>query len=137
MTAFVDPNDEINIYNSNFTLLPIRIFSNKLSLQTFTSNIETELLFENCIFYKLNNLTAFNFETLGNSWYPNITFDSSLFVDTKINVIENGTISDPAFYSSIILKQCTFEQVSGTAVNHKFIIAPIIPRGCNIGGSDG
>eukprot|EP01084_Bolivina_argentea_P281304 481275_1 len=126
-TGFMDPNDEIYVYNSQFTLLPIRIFSNELSSNsTNFTNENTILLFDNCLFSDLNNRTAFNFETLGNSWYPNITFDSCSFSNTKLNVIETATEHNASFHSSIILKQCTFSDVVGTAVFHKFIVTPII-----------
>ena len=67
--------------------------------------------FENCLFDDLNNRTPFNFETLGNSWYPNITFNSCLFSNTKLNIIETAKEYNPSFYSSIILKQYTFTHV--------------------------
>eukprot|EP01083_Nonionella_stella_P176398 617050_1 len=127
ITSFMNPNDEIYVSQSVFTLLPIRIFSNDLSPNaTLNQNKNTVLLFEECTFSELNNQTAFTFETLGRYWYPNITFDSCLFSDTKLNIIETEVIHQSLFYSSIILKQCSFEDVSGTAVFHSFIVAPII-----------
>eukprot|EP01083_Nonionella_stella_P154766 499123_1 len=126
ITSYMNPNDEIYVYRSEFKLLPIRIFANDLSGLSPINNENTALLFAECEFTDLNNRTAFKFESLGHHWYPNITFDTCLFNDTKLNVIETETIHDPLFYSSIILKQCTFEQVSGTAVFHTFIVPPII-----------
>eukprot|EP01083_Nonionella_stella_P295181 1003218_1 len=123
ITSFMNPNDEIYVYQSIFMLLPIRIFSNDLSPNvTLEENKNTVLLFEECTFSD----TAFAFETLASYWYPNITFDSCLFSDTQLNIIETEMIHRSLFYSSIILSQCTFEQISGTVVFHTFVVAPLI-----------
>eukprot|EP01084_Bolivina_argentea_P111341 198690_1 len=124
ITGYLNSNDELHAFNSRFESLPIKLYSNEFS--NSISNQHTVLLFDQCVFDQLNKDAAFQFKTHGNAWYPNITFDSSVFNNVEMNISETEMQNNPQFTSSIKFKQCVFNEVYSTVVFHTFSVTPFI-----------